>query len=104
MKPILRKKDYEDIAESNNKIDKYVYKEFNKRFKSLWVLVIHNQDEEIEQLIRNHKVVEIMITNFQIQSFRDENASRISYDVFTYQKYMELLENNMYYGREKVWQ
>ena len=102
MESTLSQKDYEDIAESNNKIDKYVYKEFNKRFKSLWVLVIHNQDEEIEQLIRNHKVVEIMITNFQIQSFRDENASRISYDVFTYQKYMELLENNMYYGREKV--
>ena len=68
-KTSLSKDDYKEISECNKKIYEYVYKEFEKYFQTLSVLVIHKKDADVEHLMRNHKVVEIMITNFPIQPF-----------------------------------
>lgn len=48
----------------------------------------------LAELIRNNKIAEIMITNFEIEGWEDKKK-KVRFTVYTYDEFMEILKENM---------
>lgn len=92
------------IVKGNEEIYQYVYKEFESYKKPLYVLVIYEKSKDLSKLLQKSKVVEIMITNYEIVSFEIGKEGKEKYlcEVFTFKDYMKLIRGNMV-GYQKDW-
>lgn len=77
--------------------------EDNEKPQELWVLAIvdatKSQKYTFADLISKNRVVELMITNFEIHSFSDANYPNIRFEVY---EFSELLETLMLYSNADI--
>lgn len=97
------------IVSGNRQIYESVYKEFAPYAKSLYVLAIfeekekEKEDEELCTLIQDNKVIEIMITNYEIVSFEVETkGKRYTCKALKFNVYMKKIRKYMK-GYNKSW-
>ena len=83
----FKKKDNEELFES-------VFQEFASYNRGLWVLAFE-QGKTLEEQIKDCEVAEIMITNYNIVSFTDQNAKDILFKVYTYDEFMEIVQRHL---------
>lgn len=97
------------IEGGNKDIYQYVYKNFeNQHNKNLYVLAIYRDGENLSDLIRKSKVIEIMVTNFKIVGFEynkennNETVTIYKYDAYCFNDFMKIIKGNMQ-GYNKEW-
>lgn len=101
------KKKHDKIVSGNEEICQYVYKEFAAYKKSLYVLVIYEKEKDLCDLIQKSKVIEIMITNYEIKNFeikkgKKEKVKVYICKVFEFGDYLNHIKENMV-GYKKDW-
>lgn len=94
-----------EIVNGNQEICQYVYKEFASYNISLYVLVIYEKGKDLCDLIQKSKVIEIMITNYEIVSFEAKGKGKKKYvcEAFTFDKYLKKIKEKMV-GYQKNWE
>ncbi len=83
----FKKKENKELFES-------VFQEFASYNRNLWVLAFE-QGKTLEEQIKDCDVAEIMITNYYIVSFIDQNAEGIHFKVYTFDEFMEIAQKHL---------
>ena len=68
-------------------------KEFVKKGRPLWVLAIE-KSAPLDQLINKNKVAELMICNFEIVDFKDDDYKNIGFTVHDYADFLDIWHAN----------
>lgn len=90
----------DELIEGNDQIKKSVFEcfqdEFIEKGASLWILAIEKGGSLVE-LIKNNKIAEIMITNFEIHDFSSDKKSckNVTFKVYTFEEFMQIMTDNL---------
>jgi site-specific DNA-adenine methylase len=77
--------------EENANLMEYLFKPFKEIFKNkLYVLTIGKSD--FWGSVKENKIAEIMITNFEIFEFRDKSCSKVNFSVYKYNDFLDKLK------------
>lgn len=88
-----------ELKESNKNIFDAVFVTFIDAFnytdpknnQKLWVLEITKQNEDSTKLIEDNKTLELMITNFEIHSFKDDAYPNTKFEAYEFSKLLKKL-------------
>ena len=56
-----------------------------------WYILALEKGGSLEELIEKNKVAEVMITNFEIFPFRDENYENVCFEVYNMEEFLKML-------------
>ena len=60
-----------------------------------WYALAIEKEKSLEQLLKENKIAEVMLTNFEIQSFEVEEKKNVRYQVYKLEEFVQILMNHV---------
>lgn len=93
-----------ELIDKNGEINKYVFQTFLDHYakgQKFYVLAIEKAKkgvQSLKDLIKGNLITEVMLTNYEIESFSDDKSKKVSYTKYEFEDFIKAIMKYSNYG------